>query len=107
MTLEMIIKILVAYSRLLTFLNDNGYDETIANIKVIEDLKLQITLNDHMGNSYDVVVWVDNTGELHVENPVSHQSFFDVAEEFNMTPIDVEYIKFGDKSIYYTMKNSK
>ena len=89
-------EILNAFSRLLNFMNNNGFDEVIEAIKNEYDTTLIITMRGHQGETYDLEVWNSyTTGELCVENLINHASIFDFAEEYNMTEEDVKYIKFG------------
>ena len=95
MSAQEISNILNSFSRLLDFMNNHGYDETIQNIKV-DDTILIITIQGHQGEIYDLEVWNSyTTGNLCVENPINHVSIFDFAEEYNMTENDVKYIKTG------------
>lgn len=53
-------------------------------------------MRGHQSETYDLEVWNSyTTGELCIENPISHASVFDFVEEI-MTEKDVKYIKFGN-----------
>jgi len=76
-------------SRYLPFHTDNG---EFTEIRTCNDMVLFTFDYD-----YTLYVWIEN-GELHIENDRS-ESIFDYAEEHGWNESDIEFMKFGTKTI--------
>lgn len=88
--------ILKAHERYLNYINNNGQDETIKAIKE-KDFSLILTMQGHMGETYEHEIYLDTTGEIHIENATTHESIFEYIdfEEYGTTQEEIDYIKYG------------
>jgi len=97
MTTKSIVKILKAFSRYLNYINNHGQDEVIDTIKE-NSSSLIITMRGHMGETYDLEVYVaEENGELCIKSTSTGISIFDYGTDLlcDITEKQLEYIKFG------------
>jgi len=96
MPIRDIIRILIGYKRYLDYINCHGYDEVIETIKE-NGSTLLITVRGHMGETYEHEVYISEaTGELCVENSITHESVFDYLNETDgMNESILQKLKYG------------
>lgn len=95
MPIQKMQEILQSFTRVLDFLNNKGHNFIIQSIEENYST-LIIAIRKETEEPYKLEVWLrDKTGELCVENAVSMQDFFNIADEFDMTEEDIHFIKFG------------
>ena len=97
MPIKEVIEILKAFQRYIDYMNNHGFDDVVESIKENYNTLL-IAMRGHMGEIYDIEVYLSGTtGELCIEDAITHVNIFDVIdfEEYGITDELLHYFKYG------------
>lgn len=97
-SVDTLMETLKGVKRYLEISNGKGSDNCISEIKCDGNV-FTITFHGHCGETFDLIFWNGNDGQLHIENGREFngvkEEVYDYADEEEWTEEDINYIKFG------------